>query len=73
MEVLSKLFMSNEEFRGRVRRTHIADEIQAVSPAALLPMQGSATAPVLQRRVKLLMRASCLYICVCGLVRRPMA
>ena len=34
MEVLSKLFLSNEEFRGRVRRTHIADEIQAVSCAA---------------------------------------
>ena len=30
MEVLGKLFLSNEEFRGRVRRTHIADEIEAV-------------------------------------------
>ncbi len=30
MEVLGKLFLSNEEFRGRVRRAHIADEIEAV-------------------------------------------
>jgi len=30
MEVLGKLFLSNEEFKGRVRRTHIADEIEAV-------------------------------------------
>ena len=30
MEVLRKLFLSNEEFRGRVRRTHITDEIEAV-------------------------------------------
>ncbi|DBA98847.1 TPA: hypothetical protein ACH3X1_014607 [Trebouxia sp. C0004] len=33
MEVLGKLFLSNEEFRGRVRRTHIADEIEAVEKA----------------------------------------
>ncbi|KAL0046056.1 hypothetical protein WJX82_001167 [Trebouxia sp. C0006] len=33
MEVLGKLFLSNEEFRGRVRRAHIADEIEAVEKA----------------------------------------
>ncbi|DBA71802.1 TPA: hypothetical protein ACH3X2_010996 [Trebouxia sp. C0005] len=33
MEVLGKLFLSNEEFRGRVRLTHIAEEIEAVEKA----------------------------------------
>lgn len=31
MEVLGRLFLANEEFRGRVRRHHITTEIQAVS------------------------------------------
>ena len=34
MEVLGKLFLATEEFRGRVKRTHIDAEVQAVSDAA---------------------------------------
>lgn len=40
MEVLARLFIANEDFRGRVRRTHIHKEVQAVScqlPTFVLP------------------------------------
>ena len=30
IEVLGKLFLANEDFRGRVKRQHIAIQIQAV-------------------------------------------
>lgn len=33
LEVLSQLFLANEDFRGRVQRQHIAAEIQAVCPS----------------------------------------
>ena len=45
IEVLGKLFLANEDFRGRVKRQHIAEQIQAVCASAayldiLQPWQG---------------------------------
>lgn len=47
MEVLGKLFLSTEEFRGRVRRAHIAEEILAVSHKIYQdPLDSLSGAPV---------------------------